>query len=203
MLDLDHGTYPYVTSSSTLTDGIAAGAGVPPGSVGRTLGVLKAYTTRVGEGPFPTEIPGEQGQKLREAGGEYGATTGRPRRTGWLDLVQLRYAARLSGTNGLVLTKLDVLAGMKPLKVCTAYERNGVRLPTVPAEPGVLEGVKPVYEELPGFDGPIDAKDYDRFPKAARDYVSYIEKALGIPVSFVSTGPARDAFIRRGAGVWS
>src|SRR5581483_11570749 len=119
MLDLDHGTYPFVTSSSTLTDGVAAGAGVPPASVGRTLGVLKAYTTRVGEGPFPSEIPGEQGQRLREAGGEYGATTGRPRRTGWLDLVQLRHAIQLSGTTDLILTKLDVLAGMGPIKVCT------------------------------------------------------------------------------------
>ncbi|MBI3726573.1 adenylosuccinate synthase [bacterium] len=203
MLDLDHGTYPYVTSSSTLTDGISSGAGVPPTALGRALGVLKAYTTRVGDGPFPTEIPGEQGQKLREAGGEYGATTGRPRRTGWLDVVQLRYAARLSGTDGLVLTKLDVLSGMTPIKVCVAYEVKGTRLATVPADPSVLEAVTPVYEELPGFEGALDPTDYDRFPKAARDYVAYIERALGVPVSFVSTGPARDAFIRRGPSVWS
>lgn len=203
MLDLDHGTYPFVTSSSTLTDGVAAGAGVPPSSVGRVLGVLKAYTTRVGEGPFPSEIPGEHGQKLREAGGEYGATTGRPRRTGWLDLVQLRHAIALSGTNGLVMTKLDVLAGMGPIKVCTAYECRGKKLDRVPADVNMLEECRPILEELPGFAGHLDKTDYARFPVEAQRYLDYVEKQLGVPVAYISTGPERDAFIRRGAPLWS
>lgn len=202
MLDLDHGTYPFVTSSSTLTDGVAAGAGVPPASAGRTLGVIKAYTTRVGEGPFPSEIPGEHGQKLREAGGEYGATTGRPRRTGWLDLVQLRHAISLSGTHGLVLTKLDVLAGMGPIKVCTAYECRGKKVDRIPADVNMLEECTPILEELPGFDGALDKVSYERFPANAKSYIAYIEKQLGVPVDFISTGPERDAFIQRGAPVW-
>ncbi len=202
MLDLDHGTYPYVTSSSTLTDGVSAGAGVPPTASGRSLGVLKAYTTRVGEGPFPTEIPGEQGQKLREAGGEYGATTGRPRRTGWLDLVQLHYAVELSGTQALVLTKLDVLAGMGPLKVCVAYECRGKRIDRVPADIQMLEECRPVYEELPGFEGPIDKASFEKFPENAKRYIDYVEKKLGVSMSYISTGPERDAFIRRGAPQW-
>ena len=202
MLDLDHGTYPYVTSSSTLTDGVSAGAGVPPTASGRSLGVLKAYTTRVGEGPFPTEIPGEQGQKLREAGGEYGATTGRPRRTGWLDLVQLHYAVELSGTQALVLTKLDVLAGMGPLKVCVAYECRGKRIDRVPADIQMLEECRPVYEELPGFEGPIDKSSFEKFPENAKRYIDYVEKKLGVSMSYISTGPERDAFIRRGAPQW-
>jgi adenylosuccinate synthase len=204
MLDLDHGTYPYVTSSSTLTDGVAPGAGVPPSAAGKALGVLKAYTTRVGEGPFPSEIPGAIGQKLREAGGEYGATTGRPRRTGWLDLVQLDYAIKLSGTHGLILTKLDVLAGMGPIQVCVAYERGGKRLDRVPADMRTLEEVKPVLEELPGFDGALDAHDYEKFPKTAKDYIAFIEKRLKTPVTHISTGPNRDQFIlRTKAGVWA
>ncbi len=203
MLDLDHGTYPFVTSSSTLTDGVSPGAGVPPKDVGKVLGVLKAYTTRVGEGPFPSEIPGALGQKLREAGGEYGATTGRPRRTGWLDLVQLRHAIQLSGTDGLVLTKLDVLSGMGPIQVCTAYECRGKKLDHVPADVRMLEECRPVFEELPGFDGPVDRTSFEKFPETARRYVEYIEKQLGVPVSFISTGPERDAFIVRGAGLWS
>jgi adenylosuccinate synthase len=203
MLDLDHGTYPYVTSSSTLTDGISAGAGVPPTAVGRTLGVLKAYTTRVGEGPFPTELTGGLGDRLREAGGEYGATTGRPRRTGWLDLVQLGYAARLSGTTGLVLTKLDILAGLGTIKVCVAYDLHGARVSDLPASVGDLEAVKPIYEELPGFEGTLDGTDAGKFPKAARDYLDFLEKRLGIPVAYISTGPGRDQLIQRGAGVWS
>lgn len=202
MLDLDHGTYPFVTSSSTLTDGVSPGAGVPPASVGRTLGVLKAYTTRVGEGPSPSEIEGDQGKKLREAGGEYGATTGRPRRTGWLDLVQLRHAVALSGTHELVLTKLDVLAGMGPIKACVAYEHQGKKLDRVPADISVLEACRPVYEEVPGFQGPIDKTSFERFPTEARRYIEFIEKRVGIPVSFISTGPERDAFIKRGSGRW-
>jgi adenylosuccinate synthase len=203
MLDLDHGTYPFVTSSSTLTDGISSGAGVPPTALGRTLGVLKAYTTRVGEGPFPSEIPGEHGQKLREAGGEYGATTGRPRRTGWLDLVQLRHAVRLSGTTGLVLTKLDVLAGLGKIKVCVAYEVGGKRTDYVPASIRELEQAKPVLEELPGFEGALDSTDEKKFPKPARDYLDYLEKRVGVPIAYISTGPGRDQIIQRGPGVWS
>lgn len=203
MLDLDHGTYPFVTSSSTLTDGVSPGAGVPPSSVGRVLGVLKAYTTRVGDGPFPSELHGDAGQKLREAGGEYGATTGRPRRTGWLDLVQLRHAIALSGTQGLVVTKLDVLAGMGPIKVCTSYEARGKKIDRVPADVNQLAECRPVYEELPGFEGPIDKVSFEKFPENAKRYLAYIEQKLGVRVSWISTGPERDAFIARGAPLWS
>jgi adenylosuccinate synthase len=206
MLDLDHGTYPYVTSSSTGTDGIAAGAGVPPTAVRGAVGVLKAYTTRVGEGPFPSEIEGELGKKLRDAGGEYGATTGRPRRCGWLDLVQLRHAIALTGVNGLILTKLDVLAGMGEIKVCVAYEVDGKRHDRVPAELSALERAKPVLESFPGFPGAgFDGSKWDDLPKGARAYIEEVEKRVGVPVLFISTGPERGQMIarRNGASVWS
>ncbi len=199
MLDLDHGTYPFVTSSSASSAGVAAGAGVAPDAAGRVLGVSKAYTTRVGSGPFPTELHGEPGERLRALGREYGATTGRPRRCGWLDLVQLGHAVRLTGTRALVLTKLDTLSGYGPLKVAVAYERGGRRIDTLPADARGWEELTPVYEELPGWEGDlVGTTDEAKLPPTARDYVRFVEERLGIPAVLVSTGPDRRALIQRG-----
>jgi len=199
MLDLDHGTYPYVTSSSASTAGVMAGAGVPAAALGRVLGVAKAYTTRVGSGPFPTEL--EDGERLRTLGREFGATTGRPRRCGWLDLVQLRYAVALSGAHGVVLTKLDTLSGYGPLKLAVAYESGGRRLDRPPADAGAWDAIEPVFEELPGFpEGSVrGAGDYADLPAPARAYVERIEEHLGVPVVLISTGPEREALVWRDA----
>ncbi|MCO5168033.1 MAG: adenylosuccinate synthase [Planctomycetes bacterium] len=200
MLDLDHGTYPFVTSSSASSAGVSSGAGVPPAAAGKVVGVAKAYTTRVGSGPFPTELLGEPGDRLRELGKEYGATTGRPRRCGWLDLVQLGEAVRLTGCAGIVLTKLDTLAGFGPLKVAVAYERGGKRHEGFPADEGGWEELTPVYEELPAIaadPGLLGATEEAQLPGEAREYVAFIERRLGVPVSVVSTGPQREALIRR------
>jgi adenylosuccinate synthase len=198
MLDLDHGTYPFVTSSSASPAGVPAGAGVPPSAVGQVLGVAKAYTTRVGAGPFPTELHDEPGERLRQLGHEFGATTGRPRRCGWLDLVQLEAAIRLGGVNGLVLTKLDTLAGYGPLRVAVAYERGGQRLTRPPATG--YDEVTPIYEDLPALpdDGSIPGADsYEALPEPAREYVEFVERRLGVPVVCISTGPERRALLRR------
>ena len=205
MLDIDHGTYPYVTSSNASTAGVAVGAGVPPAAVQQVLGIAKAYTTRVGAGPFPSELHGEPGERLRELGHEYGATTGRPRRCGWLDLVQLRYAIRLTGTTGIVLTKLDTLAGYGPIQVVTGYRKDGQDLASPPAQEADWEGIELVTEtlaEVPtGFDY-AGCKDYAQLPQAARDYVEFVEAKLGVPVVMVSTGPQRSALIQRGKPVF-
>ncbi|MEZ6188912.1 MAG: adenylosuccinate synthase [Planctomycetota bacterium] len=203
MLDLDHGTYPYVTSSSASSAGVASGAGVPPAAVGTVLGVAKAYTTRVGRGPFPTELDDAQGERLRQLGHEFGATTGRPRRTGWLDLVQLGYACALTGTTRLVLTKLDTLGGFGELKVCVAYERDGQRLSTLPADEAGWDTLRPVYETLPGFpaEGLAGATTREALPQAALDYVAFVEERLGVKVSYVSTGPQRSALVQLDEGV--
>ncbi len=199
MLDLDHGTYPFVTSSSASSAGVSPGAGVPPAAAGKVVGVAKAYTTRVGSGPFPTELLGEPGDRLRELGKEYGATTGRPRRCGWLDLVQLREAVRLTGCSGIVLTKIDTLAGYGPLKVCVAYELDGKRFDGFPADEGGWERLKPIYEELPAIPGDfMGATEESQLPQEARDYVRFIEDQLGVKLDVVSTGPQREALIRRG-----
>jgi adenylosuccinate synthase len=193
LLDLDHGTYPFVTSSTTLPGGVCAGAGVPPNAVGRVIGVSKAYLTRVGEGPFPSEDPGEAGAQIRAAGREYGATTGRPRRCGWLDLVALRYAARVAGIQGLVLTKLDVMAGVRPLRVCLRYRLDGRLLEDFPADPEDLERVEPVFEEAESFDGDISLVDrMDDLPDGARRYVALVERETGLPVHWVTVGPERN-----------
>jgi len=198
LLDLDHGTYPFVTSSSTITGGALTGLGFGPRHVSRVVGVAKAYTTRVGAGPFPTELLDETGERIREAGVEFGTTTGRPRRCGWLDLVILRYAARVNGLDELALTKLDVLSGIERLKVAVAYERDGERTEYFPAEFGVeaLARWRPVYEELPGWQEDISAacKRAD-LPPAARDYVARIESWVGLPVTFIGVGPGRDQTI--------
>jgi adenylosuccinate synthase len=198
LLDIDHGTYPFVTSSTTIAGGATSGAGLGPRQVGAVVGVAKAYVTRVGEGPFPTEIDGELADRLRVAGQEYGATTGRPRRCGWLDLPALRYAARLSGLTSLALTKLDILAGVHPLRVAETYRVGGRQLGTFPADAEDLAMVEPVYRDLPGFDGDLSrARTFDELPPGARDYVALVEAAVGVPAWVVSTGAGREQTLLR------
>jgi adenylosuccinate synthase len=201
LLDLDHGTYPYVTSSSCVAGGALTGLGFGPQAVARVIGVAKAYTTRVGAGPFPTELTDAVGDRIRQAGGEYGTTTGRPRRCGWLDLPILRYAAQINGLTELALTKLDVLSGIQPLKVAVAYERGGERIERFPGEWGAAEIVRwqPVYEELPGWEEEIrSARRWEDLPATARAYVERIEEAVGVPVTLIGVGPEREEIVRRG-----
>ncbi len=199
-LDLDHGTYPFVTSSNPTAGGACTGSGVGPGHIDRVMGVVKAYVTRVGAGPFATELSDPTGDYLVDAGREYGTNTGRRRRTGWLDLVMVRQAVRLNSLTELALTKLDVLGGLARLKVCVAYELAGGRLEYMPGYQCALHEVSPVYEELPGW--PTDLSDLsgsDDLPGAAADYVELIETAVGVPIRFVGVGPGRDQFLDRGA----
>ncbi len=199
MLDIDFGTYPYVTSSSPSTGGVCAGAGVPPTSLQNLIGVAKAYTTRVGNGPFPTELLDELGEQMRATGHEYGATTGRPRRTGWLDLVSLKHATMINGINNLVITKLDVLSGIPTLKVATQYrtEDNKV-IDYFTSSTTKLYDYEPIYEELPGWEEDIShARSYDELPQNAKNYIEFIEKYLGINVYLVSVGPERTQNIIR------
>lgn len=199
LLDIDHGTYPYVTSSSTSAAGAFTGTGLAPRDLTRVIAVVKAYTTRVGEGPMPTEEPGEIGERLRNAGGEFGATTGRPRRCGWLDMVGLQYSMALNGVDVVALTKLDVLSGIPEIKVCTGYEYNGRRLEGFPASPHILDEVVPIYETLPGWKGDISGcTSFDSLPREARGYVEYIEKGLGVPVKLIGVGQERSQTIDRG-----
>ena len=199
LLDIDHGTYPYVTSSSTSAAGAFTGTGLAPRDLTRVIAVVKAYTTRVGEGPMPTEELGETGERLRNAGGEFGATTGRPRRCGWLDMVGLKYSMALNGVDVIALTKLDVLSGMPEIRVCADYEYNGKRLEGFPASPHILDDVVPIYETVPGWKGDISGcTSFDSLPHEARDYVEYIEKGLGVPVKFIGVGQDRSQTINRG-----
>ena len=198
LLDIDHGTYPFVTSSNCSSLGAHTGAGVPGHAVRNVIGIVKAYQTRVGGGPMPTELHDDVGERIRRQGREYGTTTGRPRRCGWLDLVALRYTAAVSGTTGIALMLLDVLAGLDELKLCTAYRYRGQTLDHFPADADVLAEVEPVYETLPGFSQTIaDCRDYDALPAAARQYVTRIEEDLGVSVVMLSVGPARDQTIIR------
>jgi adenylosuccinate synthase len=197
LLDLDHGTYPYVTSSSTIAAGACQSAGVGPTQIDHVVGITKAYATRVGEGPFPTELHGDAGERLRKAGGEYGATTGRPRRCGWLDLPALRMGVRLSGMQSLALTKLDVLAGMPEISVCTAYKLDGVELDEPPTDPEDLARAQPVFTVLPGWEKlPPNARSIEDLPMAARTYVQTISHMAGVPFCLVSVGPDRSETIR-------
>lgn len=198
MLDLDHGTFPYVTSSTTLASGACSGIGLGPIDVNGVIGIVKAYTTRVGEGPFPTELLDETGARLREVGHEYGATTGRPRRCGWLDCVQLRHAARVNSATHLVLTKPDVLDAVNPIRICTEYKINGGTTKTFPSHGVDLEKVQPIYEEMPGWDQDITAcTRWDDLPQNARAYFRRIEELVGVPISIVSVGPGREQTIER------
>ena len=200
LLDIDHGTYPFVTSSNASIGGVCTGLGIPPKAIGHVLGVAKAYTTRVGEGPFPTELFGEMGNRLRETGSEYGAVTGRPRRCGWYDAVAVRYAARINGLDGLALTKLDVLDGLDRIDICTAY-RSGTRtLTEFPSDVGQLAQCEPVYESLPGWAAPTKGiRSFEALPEAARDYIVRLEEASGVRAAIVSTGSERDDTIVRDA----
>ena len=197
LLDVDHGTYPFCTSSNSSTGGAAVGTGLPPSAIGQVTGVVKAYSTRVGEGPFPTELPEDEAKALRDAGNEYGSTTGRPRRCGWFDAVALRYARAVSGTDRLVVTNLDVLSGFHPLRIAVAYERpDGSVTEQFPAFD--LETVRPRYEEFAGFDDDVTGvRTWSDLPASARAYIEAIEARVGVAVSMVSVGPGRDEVIRR------
>jgi adenylosuccinate synthase len=193
MLDVDHGTYPFVTSSSPTAGGACVGAGIGPTRITRVIGIVKAYTTRVGSGPFPTELIDEQGEWLRKTGSEYGVTTGRPRRTGWFDAVVARYAARINGVTDFFVTKLDVLSSLDKIPVCVAYDVDGRRCDEIPMTQTDFHHATPVYEYLDGWWEDIsEARSYDDLPKAAKNYVKAIEELSGAPVSAIGVGPRRD-----------
>jgi adenylosuccinate synthase len=192
MLDIDHGTYPFVSSSSGTAGGICTGLGVGPRSIGAVLGIAKAYTTRVGEGPLPTELHGPEGDELRESGREYGASTGRPRRCGWYDAVAVRYAVRVNGLDALALTKLDVLDGLDEIPICTGYRHQGGVITEFPSTGAALDACEPVYERLPGWSAPTaGARRYEDLPPEAQAYLARIEEVTGVPVAIVSTGSDR------------
>jgi adenylosuccinate synthase len=198
LLDIDHGTYPFVTSSNTTAGGACTGSGVGPTKIGCVIGVSKAYATRVGGGPFPTELFDDEGQKIRDRGNEYGSTTGRPRRCGWFDAPVVRYANRLNGLGGVALTKLDVLSGLPRLKVCVAYEIGGVRRDEVPLSLADFEAAKPVYEEVEGWKEDIStSREFNDLPKAAKKYVLMLEEITGVEMSLVSVGADRNQTIIR------
>ena len=197
-LDMDHGTYPYVTSSNTIAGQACVGSGVGPTMIDSVLGICKAYTTRVGGGPFPTELDDEIGEKLRAFGGEYGATTGRPRRCGWLDLVGLKSSIRLSGISHLAITKLDVLSGFETIKVATAYRSGGTLIESMPADLEMYPDMEIIYDELPGWEENISSvRSFDELPANCKAYIAYIEKNLGVKAAIVSVGPKREETIIR------
>ncbi len=196
LLDVDHGTYPYVTSSSTCSGGAATGTGVSPREIHEVIGISKAYVTRVGSGPFPTELDDEIGEELRRVGHEFGATTGRPRRTGWFDALVVRYAVRVNGLSGIALTKLDVLDGFETIRVCTGYTHNGKFYDELPSNAELFAACTPIYEELPGWQQDITAvRSFAELPENARKYVQRLEELVGCPMALVSVGPRRDQTI--------
>jgi len=195
-LDIDHGTYPYVTSSNTVAGNACCGAGIGPAQIDAVLGVVKAYTTRVGGGPFPTELMDETGERIRAIGSEFGATTGRPRRCGWLDMVVLRSSIRLNGLAGLVITKLDVLTGIPSLKIAVSYQCGAKQLTSVPPELEALEACRPICEEFPGWEEDIrSVRRFSDLPENTRRYLQAIEEMAGVPLSIISVGPGRDETI--------
>jgi adenylosuccinate synthase len=196
LLDVDHGTYPFVTSSNTVAANAATGTGVGPTAIDEVIGIAKAYSTRVGGGPYPTEQKGAVGEELRRIGQEFGATTGRPRRTGWFDAVAMRYAARVNGLHGLAIMKLDVLSGFPEIQVAVSYRLDGKTLDEMPGDPEELERCEPVYETLPGWAEPLKGvRSWDGLPAAARSYVKRLEVLTGVPVIAVSVGPDREETI--------
>ncbi len=198
LLDVDHGTYPFVTSSSSATGGACTGTGVPPTRIDGAIGVLKAYTTRVGEGPFPTELLDEAGESIRARGNEFGTTTGRPRRCGWLDLPAARRAVRINGTEAIALTKLDVLDSLAEIPICVGYTLKGKPIEGLPADAGDYGRVEPVLETLPGWQQEtVGLGSYEALPQAARDYIERIERFVGAEIALVSTGPRREETILR------
>ena len=197
-LDIDHGTYPYVTSSNCVAGAACTGAGVGPTRIDRVLGITKAYATRVGGGPFPTEETGDEGERLREVGAEFGATTGRPRRCGWLDVVMLREAVTVNGITGLAMNKLDVLSGLSEIPVATAYRIDGKRVDEFPMTLAEVARAEPVYERLPGWSESLrDVRRFEELPDSARRYVDRVEELVGVPVDVLSVGPGRDETIVR------
>ena len=199
MLDIDAGTYPFVTSSNTGANGIAAGASFPPGQIDRAIGIAKAYCTRVGEGPFPTELANATGDRIREAGHEYGATTGRPRRCGWFDAVAMRYALELSGADGWIMTNLDVLSGFEAIQVAVRYAIDGQETETWPAHLPNIDRVKPIHASHAGWTEDITGmREYRELPARARAYVERVEEEVGVPIVMLSVGPERDQVISRG-----
>src|SRR5580700_458793 len=202
MLDIDHGTYPFVTSSNPVAGAACIGAGVGPKDIDEVWGIAKAYTTRVGAGPFPTELDGPQGDEIREKGGEYGTTTGRPRRVGWLDLVALRYASRLNSMTALAITKLDVLSGIPKLKVCTSYlGPEGAEFDHFPYHQSVLHHATGQYIELPGWSEDLtECREESELPAAARDYLQFVSDFVGVPIALIGVGPSRDEVIWTEAG---
>ena len=198
MLDIDLGTYPFVTSSNTTVGGAASGTGIGPGAIDYVLGIVKAYTTRVGAGPFPTELDDDVGRRLRAVGSEFGATTGRPRRCGWFDAVLLRRAVFSNSVAGLCLTKLDVLDGLPEIKICVAYRLDGKLLNTPPLLTDRFGECEPVYESVPGWSEPTaGATSYSALPKEAKAYLRRLEELAEVPIDIVSTGPSRGAVIMR------
>ncbi len=196
LLDIDHGTYPFVTSSSATAGGAVIGTGVGPTKIGTVIGVTKAYVTRVGEGPFPTEIHDEQGELLRARGQEYGAVTGRPRRCGWFDLPLLRYSTQINGTEWLVVTKLDVLDALKEIPVCTSYKVDGKTTDIIPADVRGLESIEPILTRLKGWSAPTEnVRTFEELPAAAKDYLKFLEAESGARIGMISTGPDRDQTI--------
>lgn len=197
-LDIDHGIYPFGTSSNTIAGGACIGAGIGPQRIDRVIGVVKAYTSRVGTGPFPTELDDERGEHLRDKGGEYGTTTGRPRRCGWLDMVMIRFAVRVNVLNALVITKIDVLSGLKKIKVCKEYEHKGRIIRDFPADMNLLANCKPIYDELDGWGyyskdewERMIKKGYEALPENMKRYINYIQKATGVEIELISVGPRR------------
>ena len=198
LLDIDHGTYPFVTSSNCVAGAAAAGAGIGPMHLHYVLGITKAYSTRVGGGPFPTELSDDVGERLRQRGQEFGATTGRPRRTGWFDAAALKRSIQLNGVSGLCITKLDVLDGVEAVKICIGYKLEGTFSEILPVGAEELERCHPVYEELPGWmESTVGIKSHDALPKAARAYLKRIEELAGVPIDLISTGPDREETIVR------
>ena len=196
MLDVDYGTYPYITSSHPTAGGACVGAGIGPTRIDKVVGVVKAYTTRVGEGPFPTELDDEIGQYIQYTGKEYGTTTGRPRRCGWLDMVMIKYAATVNGLAYLAITRLDILDELDEVKICTGYQSGDTIVTDFPASLEKLGTMVPILETLPGWEVPIsDIRDYKKLPEKARKYVERIAELAGVPLAIVSVGPARDQTI--------
>ena len=194
LLDIDHGTYPYVTSSNTIASGALTGSGLPPKALNKVIGIAKAYTTRVGNGPFPTEDLSEDGDRIREQGHEFGTTTGRPRRCGWFDVVAAKYAIALNGCDDVAIMKLDVLDGFKKIKVCIGYERNGERIDYFPSD---LEGVKPIYKEFDGWDKSKGVTKWEDLPENAKKYIEFLEEKINCHIKYVSTGADRNSTIIR------
>jgi adenylosuccinate synthase len=204
LLDIDHGTYPFVTSSNSSVGGVCTGLGVGPRAIDRVLGIAKAYTTRVGEGPLPTELSGAAAERLRETGREYGASTGRPRRCGWYDAVAVRYAVRINGLDALALTKLDVLDGLPEIPICTAYRCGDQTLTELPSDLKQLAACEPVYETLPGWSQPTrGVRRHQDLPAAAQRYIARIEDVSGVPAAIVSTGSNRDETLVKEESIWS